>query len=204
MADAVPFARRAAAPFAALLLVAGCATGPSGIDVTRFHLGAPIARGTIVVEPANPALAGGLEFQTYAAQLAEGLRGIGFSPVGSLLPAEYVAAMSYGQTQQLSGRSGPQSSVGFGIGGGSFGRSGGVGLSTGVQVPVGGGGSNVVNVNVLSVQIKRRSDQTMIWEGKAVSQAPSGTSLGTAMPGLINALLRDFPGPAGQTVNYRP
>lgn len=196
---------RLLAPAAVLLVLAGCTTTPSGTNVTRFHMGTPIAKGSIFIEPKNPALAGDLEFRTYAATVSNELAALGFTPVPTLTAAEYVGVLSYGQTFQAVTRSSPVS-VGFGVGGASFGGGGGgVGVSSGVNVPV-GGGTNVIAVNQLSLQIKRRSDQTVIWEGTAVSQGTNGTpeaTLGGAMPGLTRNLLRDFPGAPGRTVNYK-
>ena len=61
--------RSAAILLAALL--AGCQTADSGVEpgasVTRFHLGQPIARGEIRVEPAEAARADSLEFAQHAA-----------------------------------------------------------------------------------------------------------------------------------------
>ncbi|TFU03593.1 DUF4136 domain-containing protein [Polymorphobacter arshaanensis] len=196
---------RLLAPTAALLVLAGCTTGPTGTNVTRFHMGTPIAKGSIFIEPKDPSKANDLEFRTYAATVSNELAAIGFTPVPTLLSAEYVGILSYGQTFQAVTRNSPVS-VGFGVGGASFGSGGGgVGVSSGVNVPV-GGGTNVIAINQLGLQIKRRSEQTVIWEGTAVSQGTSGTpeaTLGGAVPGLARNLLRDFPGPAGKTVNYK-
>lgn len=196
---------RLLAPAAVLLVLAGCTTGPTGTNVTRFHMGTPIAKGSIFVEPRDPSKANDLEFRTYAGIVSNELAAIGFTPVSTLTAAEYVGILSYGQTFQAVSSS-PPVSVGFGVGGASFGGGGGgVGVSSGVNVPV-GGGTNVMAVSQLGLQIKRRSEQTVIWEGTAISQARSGTpeaSLGSAVPGLARNLLRDFPGPAGKTVNYK-
>ncbi len=196
---------RLLAPAAALLVLAGCTTGPTGTNVTRFHMGTPIAKGSIYVEPRDPSKAGDLEFRTYAAAVSNELAAVGFTPVATLTAAEYVGVLSYAQTFQAVSSS-PPVSVGFGVGGSSWGGGGGgVGVGTGVNVPV-GGGTNVMAVNQLGLQIKRRSDQTIIWEGTAVTQTRNGTpeaTLGSAVPGLARNLLRDFPGPAGRTVNYK-
>ena len=192
-------------PAIALVVLAGCTTGPSGTNVTRFHMGTPIAKGSIYVEPKDPARAGDLEFRTYAAAVSAELAAIGFTPVATLTSAEYVGILSFGQTFQAVTNSSPVS-IGFGVGGSSFGGGGGgVGVGTGVNVPV-GGGTNVMAINQLGLQIKRRSEQTVIWEGTAVSQATNGTAeatLGNAVPGLARNLLRDFPGTAGRTINYK-
>jgi hypothetical protein len=57
-------------PIAAAALAAGCATGPrvqTGADVTRFHLGQPIARGSIAIEPLRAEEGGSLQFSQIAA-----------------------------------------------------------------------------------------------------------------------------------------
>ena len=54
--------------------LAGCATtesGPGGArlgetEVTRFHLGVPVAHGQIAIEAADPRASGTPEFRTYA------------------------------------------------------------------------------------------------------------------------------------------
>ena len=48
------------------LTLAGCAT-TRPVEVTRFHLNQPIARGTIDVEPLAAGGPASLEFKTYAA-----------------------------------------------------------------------------------------------------------------------------------------
>lgn len=194
------------AVLATLALLGACATTPpTGINVTRFHMGGPIAKGTVAVIPANPAMAGNLEFQTYAELVSDQLRIIGFVPVPKLTTAEYVATMNYSQTAQAVSRNAP-ATVGVGIGGASFGGGGGVSMGTGVQVPV-GGGTNTVVTTQLAVDIKRRSDQTVIWQGSATSQAMGNTpnaAMGNAMPGLVKALFGSFPGQSGSTVTVRP
>ncbi|MGL4542414.1 MAG: hypothetical protein ACRCUI_07890, partial [Polymorphobacter sp.] len=91
---------RLLAPVAAVAVLAGCTTAPSGINVTRFHLGTPIAKGSIFVEPNDPAKASELEFRSYAAAVSSELAAVGFTPVATLLAAEYVGILSFGQTFQ--------------------------------------------------------------------------------------------------------
>jgi hypothetical protein len=79
---------------AAATLIASCAGGTrSGADVTRFHLGQPIARGTVHVAPANAADASSLEFRTYAEAVGARLRQTGFTPVANLAQAELVGVV---------------------------------------------------------------------------------------------------------------
>ena len=58
---------------ATALAVAACSTGPSGTEVTRFHLGQPIARSTITLVFANGVSS--LENQSYADAIGEELPG---------------------------------------------------------------------------------------------------------------------------------
>jgi hypothetical protein len=55
--------------------------------------------------------------------------------------------------------------------------------------------------NPLSVRIKRRSDGTLFWEGRAMD--PSGTTNPNAAAMLASALFRDFPGESGRTIRVR-
>jgi hypothetical protein len=196
------FVLRAAA-LSAMALLAACTTGGgTRADVTRFHLGAPVARSTVFVTPVNAADAGSLEFRTYATAVTEALRRVGFTPAPALERSELVAVFGAQQTSReaLSGGSG----LSVGLGAGTFGRN--VGLGGSVNIPVGERKPNEVVVSMIELQLKRRSDNSVIWEGRAMTEARSGTanaSLGTVVPALTDALLRDFPGPSGQTVRVK-
>lgn len=187
---------------AAAFALAACSTTPTA-EVTRFHLGQPMPTDTIRVTPAPNA--GGpadaplsLEFRTFAAVVAQDLARNGFRPVESG-PSAYVAVLDVRQTTQAGI---PQPSpFRIGIGGGTFGGNVGVGGS--VNVPVGAPRNTDVRVNVLAVRIRRESDDTAIWEGRAVQQiqaSAQGSSLPAAVPALSGALFKQFPGVSGQTV----
>jgi hypothetical protein len=196
---------RLLAPAFALLalLVSACATGGSGADVTRFHLNQPLAPGTVFVEAAPGGQGESLEFRSYAASVGQQLGRLGYSVVPTLSQAELVAVVSYGQMTRESLGSG--SPVRVGIGGGSFGGDVGVGLGT--SIGLGSSKPRDVNVNMLSVQLKRRSDNSVVWEGRAVSEAREGSryaDLASAVPMLADALFDKFPGPSGQTTRYKP
>ena len=190
---------RRAAPLAALMIVAACRGGLAPIEVTRFHLNQPITRGSIVVVPNDPSLATNIEFRTYQRTVEQELGNIGFgAPVGGA-PSEFVATMIYGQTQQSSAAPTTQATVGFGFGG--F-NSGSVGAGANVAVPV-GRRDNLVAVNALSMQIKRRATMSPIWEGRASTSAPAGSpqaALSATIQPLSRALLKQFPGVSGMTV----
>jgi len=190
-----------AAVFSALAL-AGCATAPES-QVTRFHLNQPIARGQIAVEPLLPADKGSAEFQSYSSIIGAELARLGFTEAPGLAASEQVAVVGVERgTRDTLGR---RSGLTVGIGGGSYGWGGGVG--GGVSFPVGGSsrGSQVV-VTRLFVQIKRRSDGTVFWEGRAETAARAGSP--DAQPvdtvrRLASAMFRDFPGQSGRTITVK-
>lgn len=185
---------------ATMLLLAGCATGPQ-TRVTRFHLNQPIARGQISVEPALPGDRGSLEFQAYASAVGRELARVGFTEAPGLATSEQVATIAVERgTREGLRRSG----FSIGLGGGSYGRGGGVG--GGVTLPVGGNRPNEIVATRLIVQIKRRSDATTIWEGRAETAAPAGSPAAQpteAVSRLAAAMFRDFPGVSGRTISVK-
>ncbi|MCA3254588.1 MAG: DUF4136 domain-containing protein [Alphaproteobacteria bacterium] len=189
-------------PLAALAvagtLLAACTARPEA-DVTRFHLGQPISRGTVFVAPLDPGVAQSLEFRSHAEGVATALRSAGFVPVERGAAADFIAVISAQQTtREAAGRA---SGVSIGIGGGTYG--GGVGIGGGITIPVGKRRPNEIAVNLLSVQLKRHVDNSVIWEGRAVAEARAGAdaaSLAVAVPRLAQALMQGFPGPSGRTV----
>ena len=191
----------------ALTLVAGCATDDVSSDasVTRFHLGQPIARAQIAVEPVEARDAGSLEFSQISASVGRELTRLGWTVVQGNARSEQVALV--GVTQQsrpAARRSG--FSIGIGGGTGSYGRRGGVAVGGGATIPVGGGGANEVVATQLNVRIQRRSDATVAWEGRAVTEARADRPLasrGAAADRLAEALFRDFPGESGRTIRVR-
>jgi hypothetical protein len=185
------------AALAGLLWLAGCAseTGGGRIEppsVTRFHLGQPIARGPITIEPADPADANTLEFNQVAAPVERELARLGWTVEPRTGRSEQVAVVSVEQgMREAARRSGL--SIGIGGGTGSYGRGGGVGVGAGATIPVGGGTRQLVGTQ-LSVRIQRRSDATVAWEGRAQLEARGsprrcfGTSPGSrgALSGCAN------------------
>lgn len=192
-----------AAPAAALLALAGCAAGGPRTQVTRFHLGQPIARGQIAVEPVNPALRASPEYQTYASLVGAQLAKLGFTEAPGLGTSEQVAAIAV----EFGSRVGPPRgglSLGLGVGGGGGGyRGGGVGGGVGVAGPVAGGRPHELAVTRLTVTIKRRSDGTTVWEGRGETAAPvgsEGAQPSAAVGRVAQALFTNFPGESGRTV----
>ncbi len=184
------------------LALAGCAAQMPDTRVTRFHLGQPIAPGSIVVEPRDPTLAKDLEFQAYARSVQAELDRLGFKVSADLAKSELVAVTEVRRNWQPVGA--PRAPLTIGLGGGSFG--GGVGLGGSVNFPVGKPKQRMDVVTEINVQLKRRSEGTVIWEGRAQTAARDGTPAAApeaAVHTLAAALFRDFPGQSGQTITVK-
>ncbi|GAA0657730.1 hypothetical protein FHT00_002227 [Sphingomonas insulae] len=185
--------------------LAGCATTAPlpPTEVIRYHLGEPIARGTVSVEPLSGGAPASLEFKTYAAAVQGELLKVGYSVPAQGGTPDYVATVGFTRTSQ----EGPprQSPISIGIGGGGFSggrRGGGVGLGGGVGFPIGGGRPTQLLVAELSVTIKRRSDQSPVWEGRA--QGVSDIKGADQQAGkLAHALFTGFPGQSGRTITVK-
>lgn len=190
-----------AAAFASALAIAGCTTPTPPVSVTRFHLGQAIEKGTIFVEPAPGGDPKSLEFGAYAAAVTTELQRVGYVATDSLGNSLYVAVINV----ERGTRTGPidgGSPVTIGIGGGTGGWGGGVG--GGISFGLGKRRSNEVEMTQLSVVLKRRSDQQVMWEGRARMEARGGApaaQANIAAGKLANALFRDFPGESGRTIS---
>jgi hypothetical protein len=181
------------------LALAGCTTGPS-TQVTRFHLNQPIAPGQITIEPMMAADRGSPEFQTYANIVGAQLAKIGFMEAPGLAKSEQVAVI---QVDRAFFDGPPRSSFSIGIGGGSFGWHGGAGGEVGTTFA----GKPTQNVATrLIVQLKRRSDGTTIWEGRAETTARFGRPEAqptAAVERLAAAMFEGFPGISGRTISVK-
>lgn len=185
--------------------LAGCATTSAlpPTDVIRYHLGEPIPRGTIAVEPLASGGPASLEFKTYAAAVQGELLKVGYTVPAQGATPDYVATVGFTRTS----REGPprQSPISIGIGGGGFsgGRGGGgVGLGGGIGFPIGKSRPTELLVAELAVTIKRRADQSPVWEGKA--QGVSDLKRADEQAGrLAAALFTGFPGQSGRTISVR-
>ena len=176
-------------------------------EVIRYHLGEPIARGTIRVEPLSNTGPASIEFKTYAAAVETALLRNGYSlPQGDAQP-DYIATVSFTRANRL----GPPrpSPFSIGLGGGSFSgnRGGGVGLGGGLSFPIGKSRPQEIIGTELSVQIKRRMDQSPIWEGSARNIAPVETlakiDAQAQAAKLVDALFTKFPGESGRTIEVK-
>lgn len=202
-----PTALLATTLFGAGLALSGCATtGPlPPTEVIRYHLGEPLDRGTIRVEPLTTGTAS-IEFKTYAAAVETQLLRNGYTLPAPAAQPLLVATVGFNRANRL----GPprQSPISIGLGGGSFGggRGGGVGLGGGIGFPIGGGGARELVATELVVTIKRRLDQSPVWEGRAQAisdpRKPDGDA--AMMAGkLATALFTGFPGESGRTIEVK-
>ena len=195
---------------AAAALLSGCQTTDQslgieeGVSVTRFHLGGPIARGEIRVEPSNPAAASGLEFRQLSTAVERELTRLGWTVAPANARSEQVAIVTINQGSREAMRRG--SGVSIGVGGGSGGYyGGGAAGGVSVDVPVGGGVHQIM-MTELAVRIQRRSDATVAWEGRAQMEARADSEMGSpgaAVDRLAQALFQDFPGESGRTIRIR-
>lgn len=155
-----------------------------GTNVTRIHLGSEIARGEVAVEPRFAVqAAGGVYEPAFATSVADELRTLGFLPAATPGASEFVATVDVatGTMTALRARAPAQAAA----------APGGATMADTVATQ-------------LAVQLKRRSDGSIVWEGHAQSAARAGTVPGAAVVGrLARALFRDFPGESGRTTNVR-
>jgi hypothetical protein len=183
-------------PLSAALLLAACASTTPVADVTRFHLGQPLPRDTISVLLPEGA---SLEARSHATALEAELARLGFQPIPDDGRSAYLASLR----TESSSRQGPPraSSFNIGVGGGSFGRRGGIGVGTNIPVGRERPGATV-NTTLLSLDIRRRSDNSVVWEARG-SRDTAARDTASPVPGLIRAMLSDFPGPSGQMQQVR-
>jgi hypothetical protein len=194
----------AAAPLAA------CATSLNlpPAEAVRYHLGEPVERGSVRVEPlAAPGAPTSLEFRTYAAAVETELLRNGYTLAPAGAQPQLIATVGFTRAAQAGPPRSSPFSIGLGGGGFSGGRrGGGVGLGGGVGIPIGGGGATEIVASELAVTLKRRVDQSPVWEGRARSYADGSKPEADAAqqaPRLATALFTGFPGESGRTIEVK-
>lgn len=184
---------------AAALALAGCATGPGPVEVTRFHDPARLQtaeRGTVFVSAA-PGTADSLELEPYRAAVGEELRRLGYTVSGTTA-ARYRAEIRVDRFAR--GADGRRSPVSVGVGGstGTFGS----GLGLGIGINLGGGGGPRVG-SELAVTLREAGSNASVWEGRAEVEYGARSDFADARTNaavLAEALFRGFPGNNGETV----
>ncbi|MEA3066254.1 MAG: hypothetical protein QOJ27_2715 [Sphingomonadales bacterium] len=184
------------APLLLAASLAACASGGGGarpagggIEVARFHLGEPVARAQIAVEPFDKADANRPEFPAYAAAVGRQLSRLGWQVVPTTTGSEQIALIDLEQGSREAVAALSAARVG-----------------RGVSSTMPAGTSADITATLLEVAIRRRSDGTVFWEGRAVGEARTGSpeAARTAMvERLAEALFRDFPGESGRTIRLK-
>ena len=191
MKTAFPFG----SALAALASLAACTTsesaggGRGGVDIARFHLGEPIARAQIAIEPFDKADANRPEYPAYAAAVSRQLSRLGWTVVTATRQTEQIALIDLEQGSRDAVAALTAARIG-----------------RGVSAAPPSGASADVTATLLEVAIRRRSDATVFWEGRAVAEAASGSpeaARTTVVENLAEALFRDFPGESGRTIRVR-
>jgi hypothetical protein len=179
------------------LALAGCATGgggnaatAGGMDVARFHLGEQtIARSQIAIEAFDRGDVNRPEFASYASAVARELTRLGWTVVPAGGRTEQVALIDVQQGSRQAIAALTSARVGRGI-----------------AATVTAGDATNITATLLEVGIRRRSDATVFWEGRAVGEARTGSAEAAptaAVERLASAMFRDFPGESGRTIRVR-
>lgn len=185
----------------ASLLLSGCASVANRVEATRFHLGQEIERGSIRVAPSDPALADSLETRKYAEVIGQEIALAGFRATDAGDTGQ-VLLFTVKRTVRDAGAA--RSPVTIGIGGGTGG--GGFGVGVGTSFPVGTPTARQLVTSELNLRIRRQRDNTVVWEGRAVTEAVATTASAdprTAVARLTRALFQGFPGESGKTITVK-
>ncbi|HEY0112556.1 MAG TPA: DUF4136 domain-containing protein [Allosphingosinicella sp.] len=165
------------------------AGGAGGVEVARFHLGEPVARAKIAVDAFDKADINRPEFPAYAAAVGRQLARLGWTVVPSTAQSEQIALIDLEQGSREAVAALTAARIG-----------------RGVSPTAPAGSAPDMTATLLEVAIRRRSDQTVFWEGRAVAEARTGSPQAarvTAVERLAEALFRDFPGDSGRTIRIK-
>lgn len=187
------------------LVLGGCAT-PQQAQITTFHQSGVTAQAwagkRFVIQPLA-AQRDSLAFSNYAGAVRAGLQKHGLVPVSGLSEADLAVSFDYDSASTSTSESqGTSSRVSVGVGGGYR-----TGWGIGIGVPIGGSSSVTTyyrhQLQLFIHQIQPGPDRapsvgSRLYESTIVTQAESA-AIAPQMPGLIEALLADFPGQNGKT-----
>lgn len=190
---------------ACLALVAACAT-PFEARVQSFQSMPPVQGQSFVVKAADQKREGSLEFAAYAGLVTTQLQQLGFQQAASAESADLTVLVDFGAgpgRERINTRPGMASPSWGWYGRGWYGRNpawwgsfydpfwGGPGWEPEVY-------SFTVYPSFLEVDIKRSSDQTSLFEGRAETTTRVN-DLPATMPKLVTALFTDFPGASARS-----
>lgn len=206
-------AGRVVLPLAVVVLLAGCAPTFEA-RVARFStLPTPPAK-SFVIEPADPANVGGLEFATYANLVRQQLLAKGFTEAASPAQAEVTVQFDYNvgpPRERIQTR--PGTNVGWAGGWGAPGWGGAWGWNPYWGAGWGGAGwggawsqpevYSVTQFNaIVAMKMYRNADKMSVFEGRAETVSTSN-NLTRLVPNLVTAMFTNFPGNSGETVRVR-
>ena len=206
--------------------LAGCATGFPA-QVSRYQaMPAPQGQSFFIV-PADPAMAGGLEFSRYAGHVAQAMQAQGYAQAPSLEASTMVVRLDYGVDEGRQQVERDPFARGYGYDpfyGGFGGPSGGFYgrpfysrfgywgprspfyYGWGDPFSYGGFGGPYQQVRVytvyqsfLDLDIRRKADNASLFEGHAKARS-ADDNMGVLVPNLIEAMFTGFPGHSGETV----
>lgn len=205
------------------LALAGCATGFPA-QVSRYQaMPAPQGQSFVVV-PMDARAIGGLEFSRYAGMVAQAMQAQGYVPAASLATATMVVRVGYGVDEGTVHYD--RDPFGYGGYGDPFYRGYGgyrgyysrpyysrwgyygarspfyYGWDSPFGSPYGYGGgvsSYTVYRSHLDLDIRRKSDNAALFEGRARARSHND-NLSVLVPNLIEAMFTGFPGRSGETV----
>ncbi|MEP7350972.1 MAG: DUF4136 domain-containing protein [Sphingorhabdus sp.] len=175
------------------LSLSGCVVPTGPVEVTRFNRaseGVTYGSGSYAIEVAGQ----GLAASPYLAAVAREMQRVGYNekPLNPDVTAEVRVNVADIRPAR--------SPVSVGVGGSTGSYGSGVGL--GLNIDLSGAAKGHVETT-LAVRILRRSDNLVIWEGKASQTAKAGSPAaqpGIAASKLAQALFQDFPGVSGETI----
>ncbi len=202
----------------ALAGLAACAS-PFRADVSRFQSQLPAPAGqTFAVVADDPALAGGIEFRTYAQHVADRMAALGYTPVGNADDAQLLVRFDYGVDNGRErvrstglGYRDPFYSSWYGYRPVWYRTPRGPRVAYVPYRPWGwgwndsffGGGSDVYSYTVytsgIDLKIDRKADGERLFEGEAEAVSTSNR-LQYLVPNLVEAMFTGFPGNSGETV----
>ncbi len=188
---------------AAVLLLSGCVVPTGPVEVTRFNRvadGQAYGSGSYSVVAADGVSS--LAASPYLTAVGREMQRVGYAENSAA--GDVIAVVSFSALEAEAARG--RSPVSVGVGGSTGGYRSGVGVGVGLDI------TNLINkpkariLTELSVRIKRRSDDLVIWEGKAVQESSAGTPAaqpGIAASKLAEAMFKEFPGKSGETITVR-
>jgi hypothetical protein len=199
--------------------LSGCATGFPA-KVSRYQaMPAPQGQSFVVV-PMDPRAIGGLEFSRFAGMVAQAMQAHGYVPAASINQATMVVRFGYGVDGGTVHYD--RDPFGYGYGGFGFGSSFHhrgfyrpyysrwgyrhspffYGWDSPFGSPFGYGGgltSYTVYKSRIDLEIRRKSDNAALFEGRAQARSHND-NLAVLVPNLIEAMFTGFPGRSGETV----